>query len=438
MRASAPAKKFNRPERPIARSKGRLAMHTVSKLPAATLLPGLVAAAVLIAPARADVVTDWNMTAAEIMRAGSVGNNPTLRSLAMMHVAMSDAINTVEGRYTRVVATMPAAPGASVEAAAAAAARNILVGLYPKQIARIDEAYAASLKSIPDGPAKSDGIALGEQVAAAVAAECATDGTDASDTYRPVTSPGVYIVTTMPVFPEYASARPWLLKKADHFRPGPPPALSSATWARDYNEVKSLGGVKSTARTAEQTDAVKFWGNANFGSSWQGAARHLSAAKELGLADTARVFALLNMGLANNYVFNWDAKYTYQFWRPVTAIRNGDIDGNDATERDPGWTSLNMTPMHPEYPSQATINATLAAAILESVFGPVAGIPFTASDVMDGKRTRHFASIADMVEEQKNVRVWGGVHYRFAIETGADMGRKVAAYMLENALKPMR
>ncbi|HEX2724680.1 MAG TPA: vanadium-dependent haloperoxidase, partial [Beijerinckiaceae bacterium] len=233
-----------------------------------------------------------------------------------------------------------------------------------------------------------------------------------------------------------ANTRPWLLKKADHFRPGPPPALSSEAWARDYNEVKSLGGVKSTARTPEQTEAVKFWGNTNFGPSWQTAARHLSGAKELGLADTARVFALLNMSLANNYVLNWDAKYHYMFWRPVTAIRNGDIDGNDATERDPGWTPLNMTPMHPEYPSQATINATVAAAILESVFGPVSAIPLTVSDAADAKRTRHFASIADMVEEQKNVRIWGGVHYRSAIDTGAEMGRKVAAYMMDNALKP--
>jgi hypothetical protein len=411
-------------------------MQTVLKLPAAMLLPGMVAAAVLAGPARADVVTDWNVTANDIMTAANTGNNPRLRSLAMMHVAMSDAINTVDGRYMRVIATMPPVPGASAEAAAAAAARHILLELYPKQKTKIDDAYTASLKAIPDGAARSDGIALGEQVAAAVVADCASDGTNAADTYRPLTSPGVYVPTMNPVFPEYAKARPWLLNKADHFRPSPPPTLSSATWARDYNEVKSMGGVKSTMRTPEQTEAVKFWGNTNFGPSWQAAARHLSAAKELGLADTARVFALLNMSLANNYVLNWDAKYHYNFWRPVTAIRNGDIDGNDATERDPGWTPLNMTPMHPEYPSQATMNATVAAAVLQSVFGPVAAIPLTVTDVADAKKTRHFASIADMVEEQKNVRIWGGVHYRSAIDTGAEMGRQLSAYMIDNALKP--
>src|SRR4030095_3304560 len=161
--------------------------------------------------------------------------------------------------------------------------------------------------------------------------------------------------------------------------------------------------------------------------AWQAAARHLSAAKELGLADTARVLALLNMGLANNYILNWDAKYTYNFWRPVTAISNGDMDGDHATERDPGWTPLNMTPLHPEYPSQATINATVAAAILESVFGPATAKPFTVTDIADAKRTRQFESITDMVEEQKNVRIWGGVHFRSAIFVGADMGKKVSA-----------
>ena len=411
-------------------------MTSTFKPPAAIFLPGILAAALLAAPARADVITDWNVIALKVLATANPSNNARLRTLAMMHVAMSDAINSVQARYARVVARIPAVAGASAEAAAAAAARHILVELYPNQKASIDEAYVATLKAIPDGSAKSDGIALGEQVAAGVEAECANDGTNAPDTYRPLTSPGVYVPTTLPVSAEYAQAKPWLLEKADHFRPGPPPPLSSEVWARDYNEVKAVGGTKSTARTPEQTEAVKFWGNANFGPSWQAAARQLAAAKEMALPETARLFALLNMGLANNYIFNWDAKYTYNLWRPVTAIRNGDMDGNDATERDPGWTPLNMTPMHPEYPSQATINATLAAAILESVFGPVTAIPFTATDVADPKRTRHFNSIADMVEEQKNVRVWGGVHFRTAIHVGQDMGRKIAAHMIEHALKP--
>ena len=413
-------------------------MKPSPRIPVTLLLPAIIGAALLVAPARADVVTDWNVTANEVMTTENVGNNPRLRTLAMVHVAMSDAINTVQGRYTRVIATVPPAPGASAEAAATTAARQILTHLYPEQKAKIEATYAELLKAIPEGSAKSQGIALGMQVADAVQADRANDGTNSPDIYRPLTSPGAWVPTTPPLFEQYARAKTWMLKSADQFRPGPPPPLSSAAWARDYNEVKDLGGTKSTARTPEQTEAVKFWGNVNFGPAWQAAARELSTKKELGLAETARLFALLNMGLANNYIVNWDAKYAYNFWRPVTAIRNGDIDGNDATERDPGWTSLNPTPMHPEYPSQATMNATVAAAILESVFGPVTAIPFTATDVRDPKRTRHFNSIADMVEEQKNVRVWGGVHFRTAIHVGKDMGQKVAAYLLENSLKPVR
>src|SRR6266516_1808119 len=398
----------------------------------AALLPGIVAAALLVASARADVVTDWNVTANALV-ANDVGNNRKMRTLAMVHVAMSDAINTVQNRYTRVVATLPAAPGASAEAAAATAARQILTQVYPEQKAKIEEAYAASLKAIPDGPAKTEGIKLGMEVAEAVQADRANDGTNAPDT-----TPGAYVTTTPPLWEQYARAKPWVLKSADQFRPGPPPALSSAEWARDYNEFKSLGGTKSTACTAEQTEAVRFWGNVNFGPSWQAAARELAMKTEMPLAESARLFALLNMGLANAYIVNWDAKYTYNFWRPVTAIRNGDQDGNDATERDAGWTSFNPTPMHPEYPSQATFNAMIASAVLESVFGPVKAIPFTATDVRDPKRTRQFASLADMAEDQKNVRVWGGVHYRFAIRTSEEVGPKVVAYMIENTLKPVR
>ena len=412
-------------------------MKPVLKLPVATMLLGIVAAEVLVAPARADVVTDWNVITNALV-ANDVGNNPRLRTLAMVHVAMSDAINTVQNRYTRVVATVPLAPAASAEAAAATAARQILTQIYPGQKAKIEETYAASLRPIPDGPAKTEGIKLGMEVADAVQADRANDGTNAPDTYRPHAAPGAYVPTTPPLWEQYARAKPWVLKSADQFRPGPPPALSSAEWARDYNEVKSLGGTKSTARTAEQTQGGDVLGQRQFRPAWQAAARELATKKEMSLAECARLFALLNMGLANAYILNWDAKYHYNFWRPVTAIRNGDRDGNDATERDAGWTSFNPTPMHPEYPSQATYNAMTASAVLELVFGPLKAIPFTATDVRDAKRTRQFASLADMAEEQKNVRVWGGVHYWFAIRASEDVAPKAAAYLIENTLKPTR
>jgi hypothetical protein len=251
----------------------------------------------------------------------------------MMHVAMSDAVNSVQNRYTRHAATVPLAAGASAEAAAASAAYRILVDLFPNQKTVAEAAYVASLKAIPDGPPKSQGVALGEQAAAAVQADRAGDGTKEPDTYRPVTSPGVWVPTPPPLFAQYARAKPWGLARADQFRPGPPPQLSSSLYARDYNETKSLGGAASTTRTGAQTQAVKFWTQANLGPAWQEAARQLSAARGLGLAENARLFALLNMGVANTFITDWDAKFTYNFWRPVTAIRNGDMDGNDARTR---------------------------------------------------------------------------------------------------------
>jgi len=387
---------------------------------------------------RADVVTDWNLTTHQVMQAAQTQGGASQRTLAMVHVAISDAINSVQDRYTRYVATVAPVPSASAEAAAASAARQVLVLLYPNQKAMIEEAYAASLKSISDGPGKTQGIALGEQVATAVQADRATDGANAPDTYRPLTNPGVWVPTAPPITEQFARAKPWVLKSADQFRPGPPPQLASTLYARDYNETKSLGGANSTARTAEQTAAVRFWTTPNLAPAWQAAARQLATAKELPLADCARLFALLNMAVANSYITDWDAKFTYNFWRPVTAIRNGDMDGNDATERDAGWTPLAVTPMHPEYPSQASISAGVSFGILEAVFGQNPAITITATDIADPKKTRTLNSIAQMAEEHRNVRVWGGIHFRNSLEVANDMGRKISAYMVESSIKPAR
>jgi hypothetical protein len=202
------------------------------------------------------------------------------------------------------------------------------------------------------------------------------------------------------------------------------------------NVLPRVTALRKTARTPEQTEAVKFWTQTNLGPSWQAAARQLSAAKGLSLADNARLFALLNMGTANTFISDWDAKFTYNFWRPVTAIRNGDMDGSEATDRDPGWVPLNATPMHPEYPSQAAIGCGLVVTILESVFGPNPPVPITATDIMNPALKRQFKSIREMAEEHQNVRIWGGIHFRNSLEVGYDMGQKIAAYLIENSLKP--
>jgi hypothetical protein len=389
------------------------------------------------APVRADVITDWNQTAIDVMKAVNVAGNPWTRSLAMMHVSMSDAVNTVQNRYTRFAPDTPPAPNASAEAAAAAAAREILMRQFPGQKARIDAAFSATLETIPDSAARAAGIALGEKVAAKVFDDRQNDATNVPDMYRPLTQPGVWVPTTPPLFPQYATAKPWGLTAANQFRPGPPPALSSTLYARDYNETKDLGGVKSLKRTDAQSDAVRFWTQSNLGPAWFQAATQVSARKGLSLAENARLFALMSMGLANCFIVDWDAKFHYNFWRPVTAIRNGDQDGNDATERDAGWSPLNATPMHPEYPSQAGINAGAARAVLESVFG-TGPASFTATDIADARLSRQFTSFKQMAEEHKEVRVWGGIHFRNSLDVGESMGVKIADHLVANYLKPAR
>src|SRR6266480_873983 len=373
--------------------------------------------------ARADVITDWTQTAIDVMKAVNVAGNPWTRSMAMMHVSMSDSVNAVENRYARFTPDIAADPNASAEAAAAAAAREILMRQYPGQKARIDTAFTAMLERVPDSPARAAGIALGEKVAASVFADRQNDDTN--------------VPTTPPLFSQYATARPWGMKAANQFRPGPPPKLSSTLYARDYNETKEFGGLKSVKRTDAQSDAVRFWAQGNLFAAWYQAAAQISARRGLGLAENARLFALLSMGIANCYILDWDAKFTYQFWRPLTAIRNGDQDGNDATERDAGWLPLNATPMHPEYPSQAGINAGTARSILESIFG-TGPESFTVTDVADVRLQRRFDSPAQMAEEHKEVRVWGGIHFRNSLNVGEAMGRKLADYLLANYLKPVR
>jgi hypothetical protein len=388
-------------------------------------------------PSSADVIADWNQAAMDVMKAVNVTGNPWTRTLAMMHVSMSDAVNAVHNRYARFTPDIPAAQNASAEAAAASAAREILMRQYPGQKARIDAAFTAMLESVPETPARAVGIALGEKVGAAVFADRQNDATNAPDTYRPLTRPGVWVPTTPPIFSQYATAKPWGLKNANQFRPDPPPELSSALYARDYNETKEFGGVKSDKRTDAQSDAVRFWTQGNLFVAWYQAAAQISARKRLGLAENARLFALLSIGIANCYILDWDAKFHYQFWRPITAIRNGDQDGNDATERDAGWLPLNATPMHPEYPSQAGINAGTARSILESVFG-TGPESFDVTDAADARLQRHFDNLAQMGEEHKEVRIWGGIHFRNSLNVGDAMGRKLGDYLVANYMKPTR
>ena len=386
--------------------------------------------------ARADVVTDWNIATWQVMRAAQMDGAPGMRTLALVHVAMADAINTVQNRHTRYAYKGALQPSASAEAAAASAARTVLTTVIPAQKARIDDAFAATTRSIADGPAKTAGEAIGKESAEAALADRANDNTTVPDTSRPLTSPGVWVPTAPPITAQYARAKPWSMERADQLRPGPPPALNSAQYARDYNETKDLGSVRSAARTTEQANVVKFWTQPNLTESWFQVGRQAVAAKQPALAESARFFAILSMGLANSFIVDWDAKFHYNYWRPITAIRNGDNDGNDATERDPGWTPLNATPMHPEYPSQAAILGGVGIEALTLLGAD--SIPITITDSADPKVTRALQSPAALAEEQRVVRIWGGIHFRTSLEVSDKLGREITKQLVANTYRPVR
>ena len=387
--------------------------------------------------ALADAIWDWNRNADRVLAAAGIGGNARSRAMSMVHVAMFEAVNAVEGRYAPYGARLEAAPSASPEAAAAAAAHGVLVAIVPAQKARSDEALAEALKAVSDPAARSAGVSLGERAAAAIVAARADDALTAPDTYRPHATPGIWVPTAPPIMPEYARAKPWGGTRHDTYRPGPPPALGSEQYARDYNETRSLGGRASTQRTAAQTDAVRFWSQANFPATVDQVLRQYSEANRLGLAASARLYALLHMAILNSFIVDWDAKFHYNFWRPVTAIRNGDIDGNDATERDAGWTPLNATPMHPEYPSQAAIIASLMRTVVEAELGN-RPLPITITDTANPALKRTFESVAKLAEEMCEVRIWGGIHFRSSLEVSMEMGRRMAGDLVATQLRPVR
>jgi hypothetical protein len=385
--------------------------------------------------ATADVVTDWNEKAVAGGYAANAGAPANARNVAMVQLAIFEALNSIEPRYAPYRARVPVEPGASRDAAAAAAAHYVLIRAYPAQAKELDKALQASLAGIGDGPSKVNGVRLGEQSGAAIVAERSTDGFNAPNTYRPFTSAGSYVPTLLPVGVTMASMRPFALKTANQFRPAAPYPLTGPEWAKDYNEVKRMGAKTGSARTGEQTDIARFW-ELTGPATYNPLVRQLSAAKGFDVPDNARLFALVAMATADALVAVFDAKYAHNFWRPVTAIRNADMDDNDATERDSAWEPFIPTPMHPEYPCAHCISQSAAATVLEAHFGnsipPVTLTSSTAPGV-----TRTFTRLSDYVTEVINARIYDGVHYRASGEVGAAMGRKIGEYTVQNYFRPL-
>lgn len=411
-------------------------MHMRHTSPLQSLLFAVTAIMAAMGSVHADVITDWNQKAIPIVTAYSL-SAPAYRDMAMIHLAMFDCINAIEPRYQPYKAKFEADPSTSKEAAAAVAATRVLSKLHPDSAPKIEPELTQYLAAIPNGPAKSAGIALGEKVADSVSAMRANDGADAPDSYRPKTRPGLYIPTAPVVVPMWGNVTPFAMTSPSQFRPGPPLALTSREWATNYNEIKEIGGKNSTKRTSLQTETGRLWlytGPATFFPLTV----QLSTAKGLGVSENARLFALVAMATADAMVAVFDAKYHYEFWRPITAIRNGDEDNNPDTERDATWEPLGPTPMHPEYPCAHCIVAGAAGTVMQSIFGTGTLPEFSLTTPTAPGVTHRWTRLQDYIEEPSNARVWSGIHYRFSTEVGTAMGRKIGEYTVQNYLQPMQ
>jgi hypothetical protein len=376
--------------------------------------------------ARADAVCEWNIKAGEIVVTGKMGPPPASRAMAIAQTAVYEAVNAITKRYPAGPLKLEAAPGASVDAAIAAANRTALAKLLPSQQAAIDTAYQAALSKIADGAAKTSGIAVGEQAAAAILASRADDGAGVAETYRPQTAPGVYVPTVIPAVTQWAQRKPWLMTSPAQFRPGPPPALTSQLWGRDYNEIKALGGKSNSRRTDEQTQIASFW-EATLPAIYHGIVLSVADVPGREVTQNARLFAAVAQATDDALLAVFDAKYHYNFWRPVTAIRNGDLDGNDATERDASWTPFIETPMHPEYPCAHCIVAAAVGTVLQAEVGTGTMPTLATSSYLVKGSARKWVKIDEFVQEVSNARIYDGVHYRNSTEVGTAMGKQVGA-----------
>jgi hypothetical protein len=390
----------------------------------------------LAQPVSADVISDWNENAVAFGVIRNIGPPPAERIIAMTQLAMFDAVNSIERKYRPYLVQLPASPTTSKEAAAATAAGVVLAGVSPSAQAQMKSLLESYLAAIPDSAGKAEGIKLGEAVAAKMLKERANDGSGAPDTYRPRAMAGVYVPTAPTAAPQWPGVKPFALTSASQFRPAAPVALKSAQWASDYNEIKEFGGRASTKRSARQTEDAHFW-LVTDGRGYYPVVRTLVAAKKLSLIDSARLFALAAVAREDALIAVFDAKYHYEFWRPVTAIRNGDIDDNPATEGDTAWQPIDATPMHPEYPCAHCISSASLVGVLETVFG-TAEIPEVsiASPTAPGV-THRWTNVRAFSDEVSEARIFAGFHYRSSTLVGKDMGYKIGAYVVKNLMQPV-
>jgi hypothetical protein len=389
-------------------------------------------------------VLQWNKTLLVIVRTAGA-QSPTIhptRSFAIMHAAIYDAVNTIDRTHRPYLVQLTGVSRfASQDAAAAAAAHEVLVKLYPQFQATLDVQLQQSLAQVPDGAGKAEGINIGQTVADRILALRSNDGSNAQPIpYVFGTAPGDYQSTPpnfppQPQFTHWSRVTPFALESANQFRPGPPPALTSDTYSDAFNEVKTLGIVNSTASTADQALTGLFW-NGAIQNYWNEITQTAALAHNLTTAQSASVFGLLNLAIADSVIAFYDAKYTYNFWRPVTAIRAADTDNNPETLIDPTWLpEVGNTAPDPSYPGAHAVISAAGATVLISFFQKDQ-FNFNVTSEVLASVERSFKRFSAAATEATLSRIFAGVHFRFDLTIGQRLGREVAHLVIDDFLTP--
>jgi hypothetical protein len=393
-----------------------------------------------------DVILQWNRVLTETIRTPGAHPSATVfpvRSYAMMHAAMFDAVNSIDGSYTPYLTDVPGTKNASIEAAAAQAAHDVLVGLYPSRTSIYDTELAASLAGIEKNRAEQ-GRRVGEIVATHMLAARANDGwTVTPPLYVLPMTPGNWQPTppanAAAAFTHFPGVTPFAIMSGTQFSPQPPPALTSARYAADFNEVKSLGAANSTTRTADQTLVARLWHSTITPTTvffaWNNVARSVSASQNISTVEKARLFALFHIAVHDALLTSFTSKFQYGLWRPITAIRRADEDGNADTTADPAWSALLTTPPYPTYAgNQATVGMTHATVF--ALFFGRDDIPFQHTWEGSPGWTRSYSSFTAMAQENADSRIYAGFHFRFDNEAGQSIGRNVGNYIFRNFMRP--
>jgi len=393
-----------------------------------------------------NTVADWDANALNaVVTTAKKGPPVAPVYFAYVSVAMFDAVNAIERRHKPFAVSVPAPRDASVDAAVAAAAHDVLLHYFAPQQVTLDAELAISLAAIADGRAKSDGIAVGQAVAARWLALRAGDGLEAPVVYTAGSGPGVWQpvhtypapppnTPPPPVAPWLAQFKPFALVSADQFLAdvAPPPALTSKVWARNFNLTKNYGALNSTVRSEKQTEIGRFWSDQPM-AQYSRAFRYLVSTQHLSSSEAARLAAMSNVIFADSLAACFNAKYHFAFWRPYTAIHDADTDGNPDTVPDPNWIPLDPTPGHPEYPAAHGCGTEALMDALTAFFG-TDEVPYQVTSAVTGT-THQFASFEDVVAEVDAARVFGGMHYRHSVKEGNRLGRWVAEYILREKFR---